>query len=149
MRTSPTLCVDDVAGQCVKRMRSDQNVKICSGRFSAGFGAAVSCRGLMIGGGGSTAIRAAADVIGTTAGAGCVTGATATGATGVDGIGLDHAGRAGSLAATLDFGAIAGVGAATYGFGAIGSGTDREGAGAGSAGTEAEATSIGEPSLTK
>ncbi len=32
--------------------------------FSAGFGAAVSCLGLMIGGGGSTANRAAADVIG-------------------------------------------------------------------------------------
>ena len=43
----------------------DQNVKICSGRFSAGLGAAVSWRGLMISGGGSTANRAAADVIGT------------------------------------------------------------------------------------
>jgi hypothetical protein len=39
-------------------------VKICSGRFSAGLGAAVSWRGLMIGGGGSTANRAAAEVIG-------------------------------------------------------------------------------------
>ena len=40
-------------------------MKICSGRFSAGLGAAVSWRGLMMGGGGSTAKRAAADVIGT------------------------------------------------------------------------------------
>jgi hypothetical protein len=45
-----------------------QNVKICSGRFSAGLGATVSWRGLMIGRGGSTTKRAAADVIG----AGCV-----------------------------------------------------------------------------
>src|SRR5262249_41335682 len=41
------------------------NVKICSGRFSAGLGATVSWRGLMIGGGGSTTKRAAAEVIGT------------------------------------------------------------------------------------
>ena len=39
-------------------------MKICSGRFSAGLGAAVSCRGLMIGGGGSTAKRAATEVNG-------------------------------------------------------------------------------------
>jgi hypothetical protein len=46
-----------------------QNVKICSGRFSAGFGAAACSLRLMIGGGGSTANRAACDVIGTTGGA--------------------------------------------------------------------------------
>jgi hypothetical protein len=48
----------------LRKPRGSQNVKICSGRFSAGLGAAVSCRGLMIGSGGSTANRAAADVIG-------------------------------------------------------------------------------------
>jgi hypothetical protein len=51
---------------------ADQNVKICSGRFSAGLGAAVSWRGLMIGGGGSTTKRAAADVIGAGCGVGCI-----------------------------------------------------------------------------
>jgi hypothetical protein len=54
----------------------DQKVKICSGRFSAGFGAAVSCFGLMMGGGGSIALRAAADVIGTGAAEGGAAGAT-------------------------------------------------------------------------
>ena len=39
-------------------------MKIWFAVFSAGLGAAVSCFGLMIGGGGSTANRAAADVIG-------------------------------------------------------------------------------------
>jgi hypothetical protein len=56
------------------RRWSAQKVKICSGRFSAGLGAAVSWRGLMIGGGGSTANRTAAEVIGT---AELVCGATA------------------------------------------------------------------------
>jgi hypothetical protein len=60
--TPPSRCAEDggiTAGVAA------QNVKIWSGRFSAGLGAASCCFGLMIGGGGSTAIRAAADVIGT------------------------------------------------------------------------------------
>ncbi|HEY3801213.1 MAG TPA: hypothetical protein VGL61_01350 [Kofleriaceae bacterium] len=54
-------------------------MKIWSGRFSAGFGAACSCFGLMIGGGGSTAKRAAAEVIGTGCGAEATIGTIDTG----------------------------------------------------------------------
>jgi hypothetical protein len=81
-----------------------QNVKICSGRFSAGFGAAVSCRGLMIGGGGSTANRTAADDIGTAV-PGC---GAATGAAGDDAGATDAVLEAGAgVGATM--GAAAGV----------------------------------------
>jgi len=73
---------------------ADQNVKICSGRFSTGLGATVSCRGLMIGGGGSITKRAAADVIGTTGAAAGVGAETGAEAKVIPGLGAETIGRA-------------------------------------------------------
>src|SRR5512140_3776166 len=92
---------------------TDQNVKICSGRFSAGLGAAVSWRGLMIGGGGSTTKRAAADVIGAGCGAGCGGTADDVGTDAVPALVEEGTGtetRAGRDSTGLVGGAIAGRG---------------------------------------
>jgi hypothetical protein len=98
----------------VARTDRDQNVKIWSGRFSAGLGAAVSWRGLMIGGGGSIAKRAAAEVIGAgadAAGAGAGCGRASTGLLGALGSGAIARGARGAIGrGALDAAIAAGAG---------------------------------------